>query len=239
MKKNIKKIILTSFFIIFAYLLLTPLTLCYEYFKFYKNIDTIKKDFSNEELQYFYEIAYNTERNIFDKKKNKKRLQFWIKDLTIKLHGDYTKNDSLEIVRIIDELNLLMNDISIRFVDSKNNVDIYFIKPHEFENYIEHSAGQWGYFLVQYNIRSIILVDKYLTNQLRNHILREEITQILGLCNDTNDYRTSIFYKGFSDITELSEIDKKLIQLLYNYNLPYFLSKTRFEKIFLKQKKEN
>ena len=50
----------------------------------------------------------------------------------------------------------------------------------------------------------------------QKHILREEVTQCLGLGNDTYQYDNSIFYQGYSTVTEYSELDKEIIKMLYN-----------------------
>jgi hypothetical protein len=51
----------------------------------------------------------------------------------------------------------------------------------------------------------------------QKHLLREELTQSLGLTNDAFDYRESIFYQKWTETTEYAPIDRKLIEMLYNY----------------------
>jgi hypothetical protein len=52
--------------------------------------------------------------------------------------------------------------------------------------------------------------------QAQRSILREELTQSLGLYNDSWKYPNSIFYQGGNDVTEYSDLDKEIIQMLYN-----------------------
>ena len=47
-------------------------------------------------------------------------------------------------------------------------------------------------------------------------ILREELTQSLGLLNDSDMYTNSVFYEYGNTVTEYSELDKEIIQMLYN-----------------------
>ena len=47
-------------------------------------------------------------------------------------------------------------------------------------------------------------------------ILREELTQSLGLCNDSWKCPNSMFYQGWSNNTEFSDLDEEIIQMLYN-----------------------
>ena len=49
----------------------------------------------------------------------------------------------------------------------------------------------------------------------KKHLLREELTQSLGFFNDSWLYPESIFYQGWTDVTEYSEMDKEIIKMLY------------------------
>lgn len=53
----------------------------------------------------------------------------------------------------------------------------------------------------------------------QKHILREELTQSLGLANDINYYANSIFYEKWSDVQEYSDLDRETIRLLYHPNM--------------------
>ena len=57
--------------------------------------------------------------------------------------------------------------------------------------------------------------DRYTLNE-KKHLLREEVTQSLGLFNDSWSYSNSIFYQGWTEVTEFSDLDKKIISKLYN-----------------------
>ena len=46
--------------------------------------------------------------------------------------------------------------------------------------------------------------------------IREELTQQLGFFNDTWRYKESCFYQGQNEVLEYSDIDIKLIKMLYN-----------------------
>ena len=50
----------------------------------------------------------------------------------------------------------------------------------------------------------------------QKHLLREELTQSLGLFNDSDKYPNSIFQQAWTETTEYSEIDIKMIHMLYN-----------------------
>ena len=60
-------------------------------------------------------------------------------------------------------------------------------------------------------------VDIYRANdQEQKHLLREELTQSLGLFNDSYKYPESIFYQDWTTTTEYAQIDRELIDMLYN-----------------------
>lgn len=63
---------------------------------------------------------------------------------------------------------------------------------------------------------TIYLQDQYQTPSRTKHVVLEELTQVLGLVNDTVEFQDSIFYDGFSSLTQLTDIDKLLIEMLYS-----------------------
>jgi hypothetical protein len=65
----------------------------------------------------------------------------------------------------------------------------------------------------------------------RRHLLREELTQSLGLMNDTNDYPDSIFYQAWTITTQYSEIDKKIIRLLYHQDIKAGMNRLQVEEL--------
>ena len=53
-----------------------------------------------------------------------------------------------------------------------------------------------------------------ITQQERSHLIREEITQSLGLFRDSWRYPDSIFYQGWTATGEYASIDGPTIRLL-------------------------
>ncbi len=90
-------------------------------------------------------------------------------------------------------------------------------KKHEFKipQYNE------GYFALKWDSKNellegqvLIAIDRLRGQQLE-HIVLEEITQALGPTNDSDMFRSSIFFSGRSFPTDLSERDKILLKMLY------------------------
>lgn len=193
----------------------------------------IKTNFKKGELEYFSLISFGSEFN----SKQTNKIIFWKRNLRIKLHGEYEKSDSLELLKIVEELNNLINNIQLKIVKNLPNVDIYFKNQFDFHELGRETYGNKGVFFVDMSLffpKALIIIDKNQKKINRNHLLREELTQTLGLMKDSWQYPESIFYEGWTSVTEFSEIDKKMIQLLYNYDLPYYMSEAEFKNIFLK-----
>lgn len=174
--------------------------------------------FSQEELDYFTEIALGSEFG-----DSIPVIKKWNNDILIKLNGEPTEVDSQTINSIITDLNELIDGLNIKVVDKNENVTITFSPESEFasidSNYIPTNYGFfWSIWHDDnyeiYNSR-ILISSADITQAERSHLIREELTQSFGLMNDSERYEDSIFYREWTDITEYSPIDKAVIKMLY------------------------
>ena len=189
---------------------------------------------NNDIDSYFYEIAYRSEFNdkIYTKKWNED-IKIFISDYK----SDLNYNDSLidvidslkiELIRIVHELNNFIDPINLTIVNDStdSNFFIYFgssewfnINVPQTKPYTKSNYGL-AWTTVSNNIisKSEVYVDlhRISTTKEKRHLLREEVTQSLGLFNDSYKYPSSIFYQGWTDVTEYSDIDIALIKKLYN-----------------------
>ena len=180
--------------------------------------NTNTKVHSSEVTEYFNEVVLNTE---FDGPRS--QAFKWKKDMKIYVEGEYSQELNSELDRIVGELNDIINTIEIEIVStpSEANMFVYFGTPDGYKsqhpNVIRSRLdSNWGYFLVDGNGGSLY-VDIYRANlQEQKHLLREELTQSLGLFNDSNKYPESIFYQDWTTTTEYAQIDRELIDMLYN-----------------------
>ena len=183
---------------------------------------------------YFNEIVNKNEFN------NNVSINKWDKDIKIyicditedSLYSNNIDSDILtlknELKMIVVELNGYINNISIDVVDVKDssNFLIYLGSQNWYNTCIPKSINytkdNLGLFMVSKSnnviTKGTMYVDMYRTKNIleKKHLLREELTQSLGLFNDSWLYPESIFYQGWSTVTEYSEIDKKIIKKLYN-----------------------
>ena len=130
-----------------------------------------------------------------------------------------------ELKKIVGELNDIIDPINIRIVSNKSdaNIFIYIGGCENFKQnykvfYPELLVKNWGYFEIIPNDYAVINVDinRAKDASAQKHLLREELTQSLGLLNDSYDYPESIFYQGWTTTTEFAPIDVELIDMLYN-----------------------
>lgn len=180
--------------------------------------DISKKTRTQEVKDYFEEIALNTEWN------GKRDFAFkWEKNVKIYVYGEKTTNLLSEINDIVSELNDIITTIDIEVVSNYDeaNLFIYLGSYEDFWNYYPELnkdilVHNFGYFQVS-TVYGKMYVDTYRANEIeQRHLLREELTQSLGLFNDSYKYPESIFYQGWTTTTEYAPIDIELIEMLYN-----------------------
>lgn len=184
------------------------------------------KGYTDEEINYFHEITLKNELN------SKIRLTpaKFKRDIKIYVYGDYEPYMLDEVKRVISDLNNIIDPIDLSIVNnrSKSNVVMYF---GDYETFISDNPdlidvdeikNSEGFFHVKSKGNEIkssrILIN--LPNQDSENdvkdVLREEITQSLGFINDSWRYPNSCFYQGSNEVLEYSDVDIKLIKMLYN-----------------------
>jgi hypothetical protein len=127
--------------------------------------------------------------------------------------------------------------------DEIGDIDIHFIPYSEFSK-IEpkYVSGNMGFFTWD-NTRDcriyhgrILIDNQTIDSTFRCHLIREELTQSLGLGNDAkkeSPYKDSIFFgEGGRSTTYYSDIDKKLIQMMYSKNLPFCANSEEVDNYF-------
>lgn len=173
---------------------------------------------SQETIEYFKQITMGRE---FDSQKN--YIKRWNTDVKIYVQGESSSVLSSELDRIVSDLNDIIDPINLEIVSNPNeaNMIVFLGSYTDFHNLnpdisLSVLEGNWGLFSAGTN-NATLYVDTHRANtEEQKHLLREELTQSLGLFNDTNDYPNSIFYKGWTTTTEYSDIDRELIDMLYN-----------------------
>ncbi len=175
------------------------------------------------DIDYFTEVALGSEWG-----NSAPLIRRWNTNLRIRVTGTRTAEDDATIRQVMQELNELLDGSGVQLVrDDRNpNVEIFYAPESQFRqlepNYV---PGNLGFFWVRWNnsvinyARILITNTNRVTQRERSHLLREELTQVLGLMRDSNRYPNSIFYQGWTDVTEYAEIDRTLIRMLYHPQL--------------------
>ncbi|MTI88850.1 MAG: DUF2927 domain-containing protein [Balneolaceae bacterium] len=188
-----------------------------------------------EAIAYFKDVALGMEFGNVDEVTRK-----WQKDIFIYVEGEQDSTLMEELDIIIADLNDLIDDgettLSITHDPDSSNFSIFFGSGQEFESRFSPAIGytetNYGMFWLSWNpnneIRQATMyVDIYRPKKVnQRHLLREELTQSLGMAKDSPKYEDSIFNSSYSvsAVTEYSEMDKDVIQLLYHPQMKTGLS---------------
>jgi len=150
----------------------------------------------------------------------------WVEDLRILVIGDPTRRDREVLDNVIGDLNELLDPIELTLVESDPNVEIHFVPQADFAsiepNYVPGNMGFiyiWRDGAGAITDARVLISTTDLTPAERAHLIREELTQGLGLLNDTNDYPNSMFYQGWTTTNRFAPIDRALIEMLYRPEL--------------------
>ena len=199
--------------------------------------------FNQQEIDYLIEIAYGREFS-----QDATKLLKWEGDIRIhiEIEGDYQDEIQMAFLEIVSKLNALTPSITI-VPESRNPNYNVFVGPRS-----ELSKINPYFFVDSINTQGLVQVWKNINNdsaqyaramvindsigairfqEIRN-ILQEEITQGLGLLNDSYKYPESIFYElqGSNDI--MSPLDRKIIYMMYDNNVKAGFTEAQTRAIF-------
>ena len=169
----------------------------------------------------------------------------WESDMRIFVGGTPSGTLTNELNQIVDELNALTStSFSISIVDNEaqSNYFVFFGSADEYGTLYPDSRdlaqSNWGLFSIFWNgsnqlINGHMYVDINRASSLeQRHLLREELTQSLGLARDSERYTDSIFQQAFSTkTTSYAQIDEDLIRLLYHPDMRIGLNATSVEEV--------
>ncbi len=196
---------------------------------------------SPEAHDYFKEIAFRGEFGDNQSEHIKK----WTKDLRFVVMGDPDEPLLDELDRVVKEINSLIQTPQLIETDNEQeaNFRIFFGSGAEYAEEIEDNASpyideNYGFTWIYWNsafemTRGSMYVDIYRTETLdeKKHLLREELTQSLGLLNDSEQYPESIFYQGWTSTTEFAPIDREVIKLLYREEIQPGMNRQEVDEV--------
>lgn len=163
----------------------------------------------------------------------------WLKSPTLSVFGGSAEH--LRVVRAtVAHVNQTLSKTSIKRIQlaspSNESADIlvYCVPKQQFygtakKHGFQYVEGNKGYFYVWWNQKHeiykgiVLLATDQLKGRELKHFALEEITQALGPRNDSADFQDSVFYSGPAgngNAEKLSQLDRKLLELLYSHVQP-------------------
>lgn len=194
---------------------------------------TLNSNYTPEQINYFLEVALGTEYGTA-----KSTIKKWDRDIRIQVIGTPTPEDRITLQAVIDEINRLTGSIRLQMNADNPNMKIYFVPESKFARYEpNYQPRNYGFFWNSwtndtiYNSR-VLISTVGISQKERSHLIREELTQALGLMKDSKKYRESIFFQGWTDPTNYAQIDKALIEMLYRPEIRPGMTKSQVLAVF-------
>jgi hypothetical protein len=201
-------------------------------------IKKLKAHYSIEDLNYFYEVAFHAEGN-----SNKTQpISKWNKNIKIFIGSDASAGDKAAVINAIDQINRLKLPVLLQTTANLEMADInVYFGNHEKLNVLKHIWGQGTFTATNYTINNAEVktitkpVESTEEQNRRQSIFLEELIQVLGIVGDSYAYPLSILYEKPKNVTSLSKIDKKMLQLLYEPALLTGYTCEEFENDFAEE----
>jgi len=175
-------------------------------------------------VQYFREIALGFEYGTASPVVRK-----WSSPMRVFVSGQCGQSNLAEVDRVIAELNALFTDgfhVERTTTNAGANMIMFFGSAEEFARLHPADATlaneNSGLYRIFWNSRNAItkghIFIKTTGTSLREQrsVLREELTQALGLGKDSERYAESIFQSAFTTPVQYAPIDRELVRILYH-----------------------
>jgi hypothetical protein len=192
----------------------------------YNTTNNLKpKGYTDEEINYFNEITLKNELN------SKIRLTpaKFKRDVKIFIYGQYEPYMLDEVKRVVCDLNDIIDPIDLSIVNNRNESNVVmffgdyqtFISDNPDLKDISKLKNCDGFFITKSRGNEIKSSRVFINLPNQDSVfdlhdcIREEITQQSGLYNDI-DLPGSCFSSEQNEILEYSDLDIKLIKMLYN-----------------------
>jgi hypothetical protein len=165
----------------------------------------------------------------------------WHGDITVGVAGEPRAEDRAALEGVIAELAALIAPTRIRIVESGADMLVQFAPVDEFPQlHPNYEPENYGFFWMHWESAGITDADVListtgLTRRETNHLIREEVTQALGLANDLSDKADSIFYAPWTDTQTYSASDTRVIRALYCADVTHGMAVGDFRDVLASQ----
>ena len=198
-------------------------------------------DYQKQVIEYFKDIALGFEFGSASEITRK-----WESNMKVFVGGDPAPELMSELESIKNEINALATDgfqIEIVSDSSESNYYAFFGSAKAYVNLYPNSSSfaesNWGLFFLSWDFTNVFIgghmyVDIERANLAeQKHLLREELTQSLGLAKDSPQYDDSIFQSFWTTSLTYTKMDEDLIRLLYHPNMRPGLNEFEVEPILI------
>ena len=189
--------------------------------------------YGQEAIDYLTEVGFGVEYG-----SSSTVLHKWTEDVNLRIYGSPTPADVAVLTQVVSELNELISGIELTLNDGPADLEVHFAPESQFQSIETHYIPvNYGFFRVWWDHEGaiyqgrILVASEGITQQERSHLIREEVTQSLGLFRDSWDYPDSIFYQGWTATGEYASIDGPTIRLLYQPQLLPGMTKLEVRKL--------
>jgi len=172
--------------------------------------------YTADEVDYFTGIALG-----FEFGSASRVVRRWGQPVRFRVNGDPSEGDRTQLAAVVAEINALTSLVDMVEVDQDPLVEIHFAPVSQFPAILpSYVPGNIGFFNVWFDgtghfTRAVVLIANDREQEVRDHLIREEVTQILGLGRDSNLYPESIFYQPWSLVSVYAAVDRALVEMLY------------------------
>ncbi|QQR36460.1 DUF2927 domain-containing protein [Devosia oryziradicis] len=167
----------------------------------------------------------------------------WHRDVTVGVAGDARPEDRATLAAVVAELGTLIAPTRIRLVEGGADMLVQFAPVDEFSQLNpNYQPDNYGFFWMHWDGAGItdsdvLISTTGLTRAETDHLIREEVTQALGMANDLGDEADSIFYAPWTDTQAYSPSDTRVIRALYCADVRHGMAVDDFRDVLATQAK--
>lgn len=201
-----------------------------------KDLDNLKKRYSPQSINYFYETAFHQDGHT-SKENN---ITKWTHNPTVAIHGNPSAKEINYVKKAISILNKLNLSVKYRIIDTLKDGDInVYFGERQYLNKIFDTKQALGICEVESNYGKIAKIKiAILSTNSKNYmsseqsIVIEEIIQSVGIPGDSYRYPNSLFFQNYNPEKRLLKIDEEVLRFLYDSLVPVNYSRVDFENDF-------
>lgn len=201
--------------------------------------EELLSDIDLNTIDYFKEIALGFEFGNASEVTRK-----WDSDMKLFIGGNPSQELLAELDAVKNEINMLATDgfqLTVVNDSTQSNFYVFFGTGNDYSaifpsqtNLVEGNLGLFSIFWDNTNFFTYghMYVDTERADPMaQKHLLREELTQSLGLAKDSSLYPLSIFQSEWTTTNSYTPIDRAIIQLLYHPDMRPGLDATAVDPI--------